>query len=120
MGEAIEKELKQLNDYDTFRVLEPGEKMPSDYQKIPYHILFDVKFDLRRNACLVAGGNWTNPRKEDLYSGVVGMESVRLGFFLGEQNGLSCCAADLWEMPSYMAKQRRRFMSLQDLNLARS
>ena len=92
---AIQKELKQLNDYNTFRKLEPGEKPPPDYQKIPYHIVFDVKFDLRRKARLVAGGNWTNPGKEDLYSGVVGIESVRLGFFLGEQNGLSCCAADV-------------------------
>ena len=92
---AIEKELKQLNDYNTFRRLRPGEKISKEYQKIPYHIIFDVKFDLRRKARLVAGGNWTNPGKEDLYSGVVGMESVRLGFFLGEQNGLSCCAADV-------------------------
>ena len=92
---AIDKELKQLNDYNTFRVLKLWEKPPPEYQKIPYHIVFDVKFDLRRKARLVAGGNWTNPDKEDLYSGVVGMESVRLGFFLGEQNGLSCCAADV-------------------------
>ena len=87
--------MKQLNEYETFRELKPGETLSPEYQKIPYHIVFDVKFDLRRKARLVAGGNWTSPSKEDLYSGVVGIESVRLGFFLGEQNGLSCCAADV-------------------------
>ena len=93
--EAIDKELKQLADYKTFRKLEPGEVLGSDYKRIPYHIVFDVKFDLRRKARLVAGGNWTDPGKEDIYSGVVGIDAVRAGFMLGELNGLSCCAADV-------------------------
>ena len=93
--EAIDKELKQLNSYKTFRVMEKGEPPPEDYQRIPYHIVFDVKFDLRRKARLVAGGNWTDPGKEDIYSGVVGIESVRTGFLLGELNNLTCCAGDV-------------------------
>ena len=92
---AIKKELKQLFDYNTFKKLKPGEVLPTEYKKIPYHIIFDVKFDLRRKARLVAGGNWTDVGKDDVYSGVVGIESVRTGFFLGELNGLTCCAADV-------------------------
>ena len=55
--EAIEMELKQINEYNTFRMLEKGEGVPMGCQKIPYHIVFYVKFDLRRTVRLVAGGN---------------------------------------------------------------
>jgi hypothetical protein len=57
--EAIKAELKQLTDYQTFIVLDSGEDIPTGYQKIPYHLVFDVKYDLRHKARLVAGGNWT-------------------------------------------------------------
>jgi hypothetical protein len=90
--EAIKTELKQLTDYETFIVLDSGEAVPNGYQKIPYHIVFDVKYDLRHKARLVAGGNWTENDKEDFYSGVVRMDTVRIGFFLGELYGLTCCA----------------------------
>jgi hypothetical protein len=32
---------------------------------------------------------------EDICSGVVRMDTVRIGFFLGELYGLSCCACDI-------------------------
>ena len=92
---AIKTELKQLTDYETFIVLDLGEDIPKGYQKIPYHIVFDVKYDLRHKARLVAGGNWTVNDKEDIYSGVVRMDTVRIGFFVGELYGLSCCACDI-------------------------
>jgi hypothetical protein len=79
--EAIKTELKQLTDYETFMVLDSGEDIPKGYQKIPYHIVFDVKYDLRHKVRLVAGGNWTVNDKEDIYSGVVRMDTVRIGFF---------------------------------------
>jgi hypothetical protein len=56
---------------------------------------FDFKYDLRHKARLVAGGNWTVNDKEDIYSGVVRMDTVRIGLFLGELQGLSCCAYDI-------------------------
>ena len=93
--EAMDKELRQINDYKTFRAIDPGETLPIGYKKIPYHMVFDVKFDLRRKARLVAGGNWTDPPKEDIYSGVVGLETIRLGFLLAEMNNLESCAADI-------------------------
>jgi hypothetical protein len=58
-------------------------------------MIFDVKYDLRHKARLVAGGNWTVNDKEDIYSVVVRMDTVRIGFFLGELYGLSCCACDI-------------------------
>ena len=53
--EAIDKEMKQINEYKTFRVM-PRDFDYSAYQRIPCHFVFDVKFDLRRKARLVAGG----------------------------------------------------------------
>jgi Reverse transcriptase (RNA-dependent DNA polymerase) len=93
--EANKTELKQLTDYCTFIVLDSGEAVPSGYQKIPYHIVFDVKYELRHKARLVAGGNWTENEKEDIYSGIVRMDTVRIGFFFRDLYGLSCCACEI-------------------------
>ena len=94
-GDAIAKELGQIDQYGTFRTVPGDERLPREYQRIPYHMVFDVKFDLRRKARLVAGGNMTAPPKEDVYSGVVGMEGIRLGFTLASLFGLDVCAADV-------------------------
>ena len=47
---AIAQEIKQLNDFETFRVLPKGEASPKGYKRVPYHIVYDVKFDGRRKA----------------------------------------------------------------------
>jgi hypothetical protein len=77
--EAIKTELKQLTDYQTFIVLHSGEDIPKDYQKIPYHMIFDVKYNLRHKARLVADYNWTVNDKEDIHSGVLLMDTARIG-----------------------------------------
>ena len=58
-------------------------------------MVFAAKFDHRRKARLVCGGNHTAPPKEDVYSGVVSLDTVRLGFLLAEANKLEACAADV-------------------------
>jgi hypothetical protein len=58
-------------------------------------MIFDVKYDLRHKARLVAGGNWIVNDKENIYSGIVRMDTVRIVFLLGELYGLSCCACDI-------------------------
>jgi hypothetical protein len=58
-------------------------------------MIFDIKYDLRYEARLVSGGNWTVNDKDDIYSGVVRVDTVRIGVFLGEMYGLSCCACDI-------------------------
>jgi Reverse transcriptase (RNA-dependent DNA polymerase) len=57
--------------------------------------VFDVKFDLQKKARLVAGGNHAEPPKEDIFSGVVDLMSVRLGFMVAAMNHLQVCAADI-------------------------
>jgi hypothetical protein len=58
-------------------------------------MVFDVKYDLRHKARLVAGGNWNVNDKEDIYSGVVRMDTVIIRFFSEDLYGLSCCACDI-------------------------
>ena len=94
-ADALKKEIQQLLDYLTFRILDKGEPPPAGYKKLPHHIVFEVKFDLRHKARLVAGGNWSDVPKEDCYSGVAGIEAIRLGFFMGELFGLTCVAGDV-------------------------
>jgi hypothetical protein len=38
-------------------VLDSGESIPNGYQKITFHIVFDIKYDLRHKARLLAGEN---------------------------------------------------------------
>jgi hypothetical protein len=64
-------------------------------------MVFDVKYDLRHKARLFAGGNCNVNDKEDIYSGDVHMDTVSIGFFLGEPYGLSCCACDIGNASLY-------------------
>ena len=43
--EALDKELESINHFATFRALDKGESIPFGYIQIPYHYVFDVKFD---------------------------------------------------------------------------
>ena len=77
-------------------MLEPGEHPPVGSKPIPYHIVFDVKFDLTRKARLVAGGH----RHKDVpahttFSTVASHDSVRLGFLTAALNGLYIMACDI-------------------------
>ena len=92
--EAIMKELTQMADFDTFRVVPDGEPLPG-FKCIPYRIIFAVKFDRRRKARLVVGGHLTQVPKEDCYSPVVSMDGVRLGFMIARNNELLVCAGDV-------------------------
>jgi hypothetical protein len=55
--EAVKTDLKQPKDYQTFIVHDSGKIIPTSYQKIPYNMLFDVKYDLSHKARLVAQDN---------------------------------------------------------------
>jgi hypothetical protein len=95
--EAIDKELKQLSDYQTFIIPEDPEFDWSEYKQIAYHIVFDVKVDQRAKARLVANPTRLNetPDREEVYSGVVGMDVIRLGFTVASIQGLECCVGDI-------------------------
>ena len=88
-------EIKQLHQYETFKVLRKGEKIPEGYKQIPYHCIYDVKYDGRRKCRLVAGGHMTDPASDEVFSGVINMETVRMAFILAELNGLIIVAGDV-------------------------
>ena len=92
--DALRTEIGQINDYQTFRIIPDGVPLPG-YKQIPYHIVFDIKFDGRFKARLVAGGHRTDTPPDECFSGVVTMEAVRLGFILARLNGLLVCAGDI-------------------------
>ena len=104
--DAMDKELKAIMSFGTFRIPEKGEDL-SEYQQIPYHIVFAVKHDGRRKARLVAGGHKTGSPTEDLYSGVVGIGNVRLLFLLAAVNGLEVRAADISNAYLYSKTQEK-------------
>ena len=94
--EAIKTELDQINKYKTFKVHGKAIPPPKGYKRINVHFVFDVKFDLRRKARLVAGGHLTDPIYHDSpYTGIASIKSIRTCLFLGELNGLELCAADV-------------------------
>jgi hypothetical protein len=89
--------------------LDSGEDIPTGYQK--FLTIFDVKYDLRHKIRLVAGSNWTVNEKEDIYSGVVSMDIVRIGLSLGELYVLSCCACD-WNAFLYGKIKEKIYMTV--------
>jgi hypothetical protein len=94
--DAMNLEINQLNDYGTFKCIPENGKIPPGFKRIPYQIIFDVKFDGRVKARLVAGGHRTpEVSREEVFSNVVTMEAVRLGFILAHLNNLFVCAGDV-------------------------
>jgi hypothetical protein len=54
----------------------------------------DVQYDLSHESRLRSEGNWTVSEKEDIFSGVLQMDTILIGFVVGEFYGLSCCVYD--------------------------
>ena len=87
--DAIKTELDQINEYNTFKKHGKGIPPPDGYKKVPVHFVFDVKFDLRRKARLVAGGHLTAMIQNDSpYAGIASIRSIRTSMFLAELNDL--------------------------------
>ena len=66
--EAMEHEMNQINNYKHL-----GE----------------------RKCRLVEGGNWMDPPNEDIYLGIMSMNTIHVSFQLAQLNGLRLCAADI-------------------------
>jgi hypothetical protein len=70
-------------------------------------MVFDVKYDLIYKARLVVVGNWTVNDKDDLYSGVVRMDSIIT--FLSKENCMDFHVTHVTsETPFYKEKQKRK------------
>ena len=91
--DAIKKEYDEVSV--AFKLLRDGQKPPPTYQEITCHLIFEVKFDLRRKARYVAGGHLTETPVHMTYSSVVSRESVRIAFLVAALNGLDVWCADI-------------------------
>lgn len=93
-SKSIDKEIKNVKV--AFKLLSEGENPPPGSKLIPYHLIFDVKFDLTRKSRMVAGGH----RNKDVpahatYSSVASRDSVRIAFLLAGLNDLNILSADI-------------------------
>jgi hypothetical protein len=80
---------------ETFTLVPDGFDLKG-YQYVPLIYAFDVKFDGRRRARLVANGKVTiGPPESEVWSGVVNTETVRTAMFLAMLNNLKILAADI-------------------------
>ena len=91
--EAVNTELSQIVEYETFEDKGKGAKVTKDYKIIWCHFVFNVKHEGHHKARYVAGGHLTDPPLDIVYSGVVSLRSLRLMIFLAELNGLQLYAA---------------------------
>jgi hypothetical protein len=93
--DSIEMEMSQLAYYNTFWLPTDHQDNLDEYQTIPYHMVFDVKYDGRQKSQLVAQGDEVLVPTEDVYSGVVGIKTIHLAMVLASTKGLQVCAADV-------------------------
>jgi hypothetical protein len=93
-ADAIAKEMKEV--CIAFNILPDGHSAPIGYQKIPCHMIFDVKMeDFRQKARLVAGGHWTEAPATITYASVVSRETVHLGPTIASLNDLKVKVGDV-------------------------
>jgi hypothetical protein len=93
-AKSIDKEMK--NVIIAFKLLDEGDKPPVGSKLIPYHLIFDVRFDMTRKSRLVAGGH----RHKDVpsyatFSSVVSRDSVRIIMMLAALNDLKVKSTDI-------------------------
>jgi hypothetical protein len=92
--DAIVKEMKEV--CIAFNILPDGHSANIEYQKIPCHMIFDVKMeDLRQKARLVAGGHWTKAPATITYASVVSREAMRLALTIASLNDLKVKVRDV-------------------------
>jgi hypothetical protein len=86
-ADAIAKEMKEVRI--AFKIPPDGRSAPIGYQKIPCHMIFDVKMeDFRQKAHLVAGGHLTQAPATIIYASVVSRETMRLALTFASLNDL--------------------------------
>jgi hypothetical protein len=87
-ADAIAKEMKDV--CVAFKILLDGQSAPIGYQKIPCHMIFDIKMeDFQKKARLVAGGHMTKAPATITYGSVVSHEIVCIALLMAALNDLN-------------------------------
>ena len=84
-----------MDSYNVFDDKGLNATPPEGYKKIRVHFIYDVKYDGRHRARLVADGHLTDLPTESVYSGVVSLRGLRMFLFISELNGLIVWATDV-------------------------
>ena len=91
---AISKEMKHL--IAAFKIISKGGKLPPGYQKIRFHMIFDIKMeDFRRKSRLVAGGHVTKPPDTIMYARVLLKEIFFVSLTVADLNNLQVRESDI-------------------------
>ena len=96
-AEAIKKEIHLLKDeFNCFKIFPKGTPPPKGHQFIKLLWTFDVKYDGRKRARLVAGGHMTEKLdSEEVSSSMVSLETIRLAFLAAHAQDLKCLSGDV-------------------------
>ena len=90
----IAKEMKNI--CVAFKILADNESVPIGYQKIPCHMVFDIKMDdFTRKTRLVAGGHKTDAPSTITYASIVSRETVQIAFLMAALNDLEVKVGDV-------------------------
>ncbi len=93
-ADAIAKEMRDV--CVNFKILLDGQSAQIGYQKIPYHMIFDIKMeDFQRKARLVAGGHMTKAPATITYASVVSGETARIALLMVALNDLNVKVGDV-------------------------
>jgi hypothetical protein len=93
-ADAIAKEMKDVRV--AFKILPDGQSAPIGYQKIPCHMIFDIKVeDFRCKARLVAGGHMTKAPATITYASVVSLETIHIALLMAALNDLHVKVGDV-------------------------
>jgi len=93
-ADSIAKEMKNVRV--AFKILMDDQSVPIGYQKIPCHMVFDIKMeDFTRKARLVAGGHKTDAPPTITYASVVSRETVRIALLMAALNDLDVKVGDV-------------------------
>ena len=88
--------MKEMSNVQVaFELKERNAQPPIGYKHIPMKMIFDIKMDFTRKACLVAGGHDTNPPVSLTYFSVVSRDSVWIAFLIAATNNLNIMMADM-------------------------
>ncbi len=93
-ADAFAKEMKDV--CVAFKILLDGQSAPIGYQKIPCHMIFDIKMeDFQCKARLVAGGQMTKALVTITYASVVSHETVCIALLMAALNDLNVKVGDV-------------------------
>ena len=93
--DALQLEIDQLLKFNAFLIYNKGDINLKGYTYIPLLMVFDVKFEGQHKCQYVANGSVTNKLTDNIYSRVVGIDSVQIALLLAQLNGLQVCAGDI-------------------------